>query len=222
MNGFVYVPFSRAKKLIRESDVLLFRGRGLISWWIKKAGEGRHTHVGLASWHHDRLELVEFKEGNPLGILLGGAGIGEGHTISLKGQVEKHDGRIDVFRASSTFNKTVFDEKSQTVHTETRVFEPNKVTDALRNMIGKPYGWKTIWGFAKYNLFGLRLIYNTSRKMLDDNWVDQNLPVCSTSVAQVFRSYYTDLVPNKSDTATEPSDLARSSVLNYLFTLKAG
>ena len=222
MNGFKFVSYPEARTLIHEGDVLLFRGRGLVSWWIKKAGEGRHTHVGLASWHRERLELVEFKEGNPLGILLGGSGTGEGHVVALSREVTKHSGRIDVFRPSAKFSKMKFNEVTKEVETEVIDFNDVAVTDALRTMTGQPYGWKTIWGFAKYNLFGLRLIYNTSRKVLDDNWVDQNLPVCSTSVAQVFRQCYIDLVPNKSDSATEPSDLARSSVLNYLFTLEDG
>ena len=34
------IPYNEAKKLIKEGDVLLFRGKGIISWLIKRYGSG--------------------------------------------------------------------------------------------------------------------------------------------------------------------------------------
>ena len=220
MNKQYNIPYSKAKEFIEEGDVLLFKGKGFAAWWIKKAGQGEHTHVGLASWpNHKVLEILEFREGNPLALIFGRSGTGEGHAVILSRQVKSHDGRIDVYRPSKRHQNIIFDGESETVKYKTVIFNGKKITNAFRRLTGQPYGWKTIWGFVKYSMFGLRLIYNTTKRVLDDTFVDQNFPVCSTSVAMVFRDKYVDLVPNKSDSGTIPADLSRSSTLNYLFTL---
>lgn len=217
----VALPYSRARSMIREGDVLLFRGQGPVAWFIQKAGEGKYTHVGLASWHGDNLEIVEFREGNPIALIFGStAGTGQGHAVYLESQVKRHSGNIDVYRPVAYHQTAVYDKDMGIVVHDMKRFDGRKITDALRRMTGTPYGWKTIFGFLKYNAFGLRLLYNTSRRALDDGFVDQNFPVCSTAVAQLFREYYVDLVPNKSDSSTEPSDISRSSLLNYIFTLE--
>jgi hypothetical protein len=210
----ITLPYrGEARSLVREGDVLLFRGTGIASWFIRKAGEGAYSHVGLASWRGERLEIVEFREGNPFALLVGG-NAGQGRAMPLSTQVEKFSNQIDVFRPSDTHEYPDYDDDYHKIRYITKVFDGKKITDAMRNMVGLPYGWKQIVGFAKYNLFGLRLFYNTSRKILDDDYPSQNFPVCSTSVAMLFRRHYVDLVPNRSDNSTEPSDLARSALLH--------
>lgn len=217
----IIAPYSQVRHLIREGDVLLFRYKnGMVSWFITKAGEGVYVHVGLASWSDATLEIVEFREGNPLTLLFGGSGSGEGHAVNLSYQVKKHNLCIDVYRPAKYTIKYSYDNVNNIINEQKIVFNGRSVTHNLRNMTGQPYGWKVIWNMLKYNMFGLRLLYNTSKKILDDNYINQNFPVCSTSVAKVFRENYVDLVPNKSDVATEPSDIGRSPVLSYLFTLE--
>jgi len=219
----IEVPYSRIRHHIKESDVLLFRGTGFASWFIRKAGEGDYSHVGLASWRENdfgqnRLDIVEFREGNPFKLIIGGDA-GHGRHLTLSSQVKKFSGQIDVFRPVATCAYDVYDEDTNLVYKVTRSLDGKRITNAMRAMEGTPYGWKQILGFCKYNMLGLRLLYNTSRKMLDDDYPSQNFPVCSTSVAMLFREHYFDLVPHRSDASTEPSDLARSALLHYLFTL---
>jgi len=219
----IQVPYTKVRHLIKDSDVLLFRGTGIVSWFIRKAGEGDYSHVGLASWREsdfgqNRLDIVEFREGNFFKLLVGGDA-GHGRHLTLSSQVRKFSGQIDVFRPVDNCAYDVYDVDTGLIYKKTKSLNGKEITDAMRDMEGIPYGWKQIWGFCKYNMLGLRLIYNTSRRVLDDDYPSQNFPVCSTSIAKLFREHYFDLVPHRSDASTEPSDLARSALLNYLFTL---
>lgn len=214
----INVKYEEARGLIEEGDILLFRGEGIPAWFIKKAGEGKYTHVGLASWHRENLEIVEFREGNPLSLLFGG-NAGQGRTLNLSSQVKKYSGLIDVYRPSSYHQIYEYNIHTKDVESTIKQFDGYAVTDELRDMTGIPYGWKTIFNFLKYNAFGLRLIFNSRGKFLDDDYVSQDFPVCSTAIAICFNKHYTDLIPNRSDVATEPSDIARSSLLSYVFTL---
>ncbi len=51
----LYVPFRQARNEIRDSDLLLFRRRGLISI----AGRGDHSHAAKAAWWDDDIAFVE-------------------------------------------------------------------------------------------------------------------------------------------------------------------
>ena len=42
----ILVPYNEALGRIKEADVLLFRGEGLMSWMIKRYGGGTHSHAG--------------------------------------------------------------------------------------------------------------------------------------------------------------------------------
>ena len=72
------IPYSEALPLIQEADILLFRGKGIISWLIKRYGSGVHSHVGIAHWDNDNLQCVEFRE------------FKGGRSVSLKTQVVWH------------------------------------------------------------------------------------------------------------------------------------
>jgi len=41
----ILVPYEQARPQIKEADVLLFRGEGLMSWMIKRYGGGAHSHA---------------------------------------------------------------------------------------------------------------------------------------------------------------------------------
>ena len=82
------VPYEAALPQIKEADVLLFRGEGLMSWLIKRYGGGAHSHAAMAHWDDDDLQCVEFRE------------FKGGRAVSMKSQVETHPDNIDVFRAA--------------------------------------------------------------------------------------------------------------------------
>lgn len=206
----IYKKYKEVRIDIWESDVLLFRGNGLISKLIKIAGKGEYSHVGLASWqwsknYHGvfvphRLELVEFRE------------FKGGRIVNLSTQVDQFSGLIDVYRPCRKIQ--TYDD--QHMGGQWVSLNSIEVTDTMRLMTGLPYGWKRIWYLAKQSILGLRLF---SLPNVNDDYVSSTYPVCSTAVCRSFRKSGYDLVKNKSDEDCDPSDIARSSVLSYLFTL---
>lgn len=57
-----FVPYRQARKHVRDSDLLLFRRRGLISI----AGRGDHSHAAKAAWWDDDLMFLEGFNGSML------------------------------------------------------------------------------------------------------------------------------------------------------------
>ena len=212
----ILVPINEARFLIQEADVLLFRGDGYISRLVQRAGEGAYSHVALASWYNGKrdaslLEVCEFREGKG------------GRTVNLtnaySSQLEK--GLIDVYRIGKPLYKTFYNEVTKKVEKNAIDFNAKGVTRYMRNLSGLPYGWAKIWWIMTHKLAFSRLFYNPSNYDDDSSVVDiqKIYPVCSTAVAACFSKYGYDLVPNRADEWVEPSDLSRSAILNYLFTL---
>ena len=206
--------YAEAKPLINEGDVLLYRGTSFVSRLINAYGGGVHSHVALASWHNGErggealLECLEFKE------WMGS------RCTNLEGQVRENDGKIDVFRVAPSRISIDFDETSGKIRGREVGFEGKKVTNCMRKLTGLPYGYKRIWWVARHKMPLLRLLYDIDATVQDANGGPLINPVCSTSVAYCFSKNDYDLVPNKHFNWTEPSDLARSTLLNYLFTLE--
>lgn len=206
---YKYINFHIAKNYIQEGDILLFRGTGCIARWIKKAGKGIYSHVGLASWRDDAkksfIECVEFREWKG------------GRTVSLLGQVRLFPGQIDVYRVCPEHIKfsTTINDTQIAISQHKIAYDGLKATDYMRELTGLPYGWSRIINILKYHAPLTRWIFNVDINDEKDNIY----PICSTAVVEAIRKHYIDLVPFKSDNTTEPSDIARSSCINYLFTL---
>jgi hypothetical protein len=210
----VILPYKEAKVLINEGDILLFRGTGWISKLIYTQTQTYYSHVALASWvngrantEDGRLECVEFREWRG------------GRSISLKRAVDDHRGRIDVYRPIPTFSKISFDQETKTTNLVKKDFNGRAVTDILRDLTGLPYGWKRIWWLIKYKLVGIRVFLIPIDTFIDDKVHDIVYPVCSTTVAYAFNINDYDLIYNRSDSYTEPGDIAKSPRINYLFTI---
>ena len=88
----------------------------------------------------------------------------------------------------------------------------------MRKMTGLPYGWRRIWYMAQLNLPFLRLSFPVE-SIIDDSDNELVYPVCSTAVAHCFDATGYDLVHNRTNNYVEPSDIGRSPLLNYVFTL---
>ena len=190
------IPYSETLSLIQEADILLFRGNGIISWLIKRYGSGVHSHVGIAHWDNGNLQCVEFRE------------FKGGRSVSLKRQVNNNPFGIDVFRAA----KRVDYENDSYVLDDSAKF---KITTTMLKLTGLPYGWKNIWKLFKHYLPFCRL---APQNIKDNNAT--KIFVCSTAVAYAYRTSYIDPVPYLADSAVTPSDLARSSLFEYKFTLQ--
>jgi hypothetical protein len=205
----ILIDFKDAKAYIQEADILLFRGKGWISKIIGTAGCGVHSHVAMASWHNGDnalLECVEFYEK---------AG---GRTINLETLNNNDDRMIDVYRVVDQKQVITFDPNDSSITHRTVDLDRKKVTNNLRKLTGLPYGWRRLLWIAKAKMVGFRLFFDY-QDLINDDIVDVVYPVCSSALAYSFSQTGFDLVPNKGDGWTEPADIARSGLINYLFTL---
>ena len=205
------LSFAQARPLINESDVLLFRGKGLISRCIKHFTDSHYTHIGLASWVNGAgnsdsiLEIVELKE------------FKGGRSTNLERMVKKYDARIDVLRPIPYFVSLKFNPETCEVELERKDFDGKLVTREMRRHSGRSYGYWTIFKILWNKLTGC-----SRTKMTQDNTDEPKILVCSSAVAYCFSKYGYDLVPNKGDGYNSPGDISRSTRLNYLFTLCNG
>ena len=190
------IPYSEAMPQIQEADILLFRGKGVMSWLIKRYGSGVHSHVGIAHWDNENLQCVEFRE------------FKGGRSVSLKTQVDNSPFGIDVFRAAKRVD---YENDSYVLDDLTK----SKVTTIMLKLTGLPYGWRNIWKLVKHYLPFCRL----AQQNIKDNNATK-IFVCSTAAAYAYRMAYIDPVPYLADSAVTPSDLARSALFEYQFTLQ--
>ena len=190
------IPYSEALPLIQEADILLFRGKGIISWLIKRYGSGVHSHVGIAHWDNDNLQCVEFRE------------FKGGRSVSLKTQVDNSPFGIDVFRAAKRVD---YENDNYILDDITK----EKISTIMLKLTGLPYGWRNIWKLVKHYVPFCRL----AQQNIKDNNATK-IFVCSTAAAYAYRMAYIDPVPYLADSAVTPSDLARSALFEYQFTLQ--
>ncbi len=199
----IYKTFDEAKDLIQEGDILLFQGQSLFSWLIKTASQSQYSHVGLASWVKNggpTLECIEFRENKG------------GRSVNLATQLSVP---IDIYRPINQF-QTLELQHGQVITLDHK-FDGRTITNCMRQYTGLPYGWQRIIWLLRFHIIGFRLF--TNGKSLDDNLSNLIYPVCSTAVAHCFHKHYVDLTHNRSNARMEPADIARSPLLNYLFTV---
>jgi hypothetical protein len=106
-----YVPYQQARHQVRDSDLLLFRRRGLISI----AGRGDHSHAAKAAWWGEDLFCLEVREWKG------------GRAVTLSSQVRRFPGRIDVYHANPGNRWTDYDRA--------------KATRTMRRLAGCGYGY---------------------------------------------------------------------------------
>ena len=200
----ILVKYDQAKDLIQEGDVLLFRGSGVIGFLIKRYTGGLHSHVALAHKDGDILECVEFRE------FMGG------RSVSLKSQVDGAPLSIDVFRPVKSISYEELDENGEMKLIEKNYDESvaKAMTEDIIKWTGQPYGWNNIWKMFLRFIPGTRLFKQNTN---DDEVAKAK--VCSTAVTVALRRNYMDPVPYLADDRVSPADLARSPLLQYLFTI---
>ena len=122
-----------------------------------------------------------------------------GRAAALSNLVAAMPGRIDVYTAALSP-----DERSAAVN-------------VMISATGRRYGWTALAWHALRQAPLLRWLLASE---LDDGR-NGTLPVCSQLVARAYREGAgVDTVPNLSDRATTPGDLARSARFQYRFTLE--
>lgn len=198
------IKYDQAKELIKEGDILLFRGSGTIGFLIKRYTGGVHSHVALAHKDGDVLECVEFRE------FMGG------RSVSLKSQVDSSPLNIDVFRPVKSISYEEMDAEGNTKLIEKNYTEETALamTEDIIRWTGQPYGWSNIWKMFLRFIPGARLF---QQNINDDDVAKAK--VCSTAVTVALRRNFMDPVPYLADDRVSPADLARSPILQYLFTI---
>ena len=78
------IPYLEAREQIRDGDLLLFRGGGLIS----RFGRGIHNHAARAAWWGEDLLCLEVLQR-----------VG-GRAVTLSSQVRRWPGRYDVYETN--------------------------------------------------------------------------------------------------------------------------
>jgi hypothetical protein len=159
---------------------------------ISVAGRGDHSHAAKAAWWEDDLFCVEVREWYG------------GRAVTLESQVEKFANRIDVYRANA--------------HGRWPEYDRGRATKFMRRLAGCDYGYAAVLAAAMLHLPVIRL---AMRAELDDSAIDRRPPFCSHACALADRlGGGVDPVPHLADRLTEPADLARSPIFQYLFTLR--
>lgn len=206
----ILIPYTKARSLIKEADILLYRGDSWYSWFIKRASRGLYSHIALASWHNGDnglLETVEFHGYR-----------GGGVVTQMSRLFPKFSGQIDLYRPVDKYQTSIYNKDTHEIKGKEIRLCPKSVTRTMRSLTGMPYGWKRIWWFIKSYAIGSRFFYNLE-DLTSDEIRDIIYPVCSTAVAYSFAVNGFDLIHEKSDEWTQPSDIAQSPLTSYLFTI---
>jgi hypothetical protein len=188
---FCQVQFSEVASEIRDGDLLLFRGRGLIARLIGVAGRSHYTHAARAVWWGNDLFCCEVRE------------LKGGRAVTLESQVRKHPGAIDVFEANPSGRW--------------REFDRHGAVRYIRRLAGCDYGYRGVLLAALRHAPLWRFLL---RPDVDDQRACDQPPFCSQACAMADRiGGGVDPVPHLADRLTEPADLARSPFYRYRYTL---
>jgi hypothetical protein len=189
--GRKLTALSRSESQIRDGDLFLIRGRGIVARLIGVAGRSPYTHAARAIWWGDILFCCEVRE------------LKGGRAVTLESQVRKYPGLVDVFETNPGQRWPEYDRGG--------------ALDYMRRLAGCDYGYI---GVLRAALWHLPLWRWLVRPDINDQRVTCEPPFCSQACVMADRiGGRVDPVPHLADRVTEPADLARSPFYRYRFTL---
>lgn len=176
---------------IPHGALLLQRpGNWLSSHLIAHGGRGDWCHAGMAALTRGELHCLHTRE------------FQGGQEDRLADLVKRAPGKIDVFAP----NTELF-----------RGYRPLQAVAAMREIVGRKYGW---WAALRVALPHLAVIRLLVRTVTDDKANGRYPPHCSGAVSRACSAGGVDPVLRLPAYLTEPGDLARSHLFSkYLFTL---
>jgi len=205
--GSILRPYSECRQEILDGDVLIWHGRPrkFLHVGIQDAAAARFIHAAMAGWCYGRtgdldgdgrLLLAEFhKSGGSMSLL----------SSQLRGESERW----------SVFRPHFYDEVQR-----------RQAFDNMVQMTGLPYNNRAIVANLLRSLPVLRWFFGGTKDEIDaTTW---GAETCSGSVTRSLRlvgydpisgDSWSDPVPHKADYLCSPTDLVRSSFLEYQFTL---
>jgi hypothetical protein len=186
------------KTSLKEADILLFRSPNFprLGWWVAKYTNSNYSHIGLVHFVDGVPHCIEFKEF--IGCRI----------YPLEEYVLEECDKIDVFRTARHFcyDDSMFSFTKDVAHAIT--------TDALK-FVGKKYGWGLIFLLVMCYIPIVRFFTKTHITDIEN----PSVFVCSTFISYLWRKHFVDPVSYLPDSFTKPSDIARSPILKYIFTL---
>lgn len=201
----IEICLSDAIKLINEADILLYRGKkgSFVSWMICKYSKSIYSHAAVATIEDEEVKGLEFKEfvGSRITDLIKEVNSGE---------------QIDVFRVSPIVTSLYL---TRAGYIDVKQYNFSRlvsrlITKDIKKIIGKKYGYTII-----INMIKSLLPFYRFEVTKDNQDSEPKKMVCSTLIAYFYRKYFLDLVPFMSDYYVTPGDIARSSSVNYLFSI---
>lgn len=201
------IPYDKATQQLREADVLLYRGKGLLSKLIQLGGRGPWSHAAVATQLDGDWFVAEVREWYG------------GRIVSLDDQVRRYPGQIDIFRPKLT-------------EAPASAVARMNVTRYMRRRAGCDYGWDAVLQAAVLHLPLVRIaisklpwlckfVTRAYERRISHLKALEQWPYCSMAIDAAFRSIDIDIVPHLDSRLTEPSDLARSYFLQYVGTIGA-
>ena len=91
MQERVSIRYQDCRESLADGDVLLFKGKGIISWLIQRRTGSPYSHAGIIAWWNDRLMVLEATSG---GIT----------AMTLSQRIQSEQGRIDYFQPKDTIS----------------------------------------------------------------------------------------------------------------------
>jgi len=179
-----------ASAQIQTGDLLLFRSRGLIAW----AGRGRHSHAAMAAWWSGELFCMEVREWKG------------GRAVTLQSQVELYPASIDHYRIAQPV----------AIAGHCPEFNRLRALEEMQKFMGQPYGWRSVSRLALRRCLGIRFCIPIN---LDDEFISDEPRFCSEAVSEAHKLAGRDPQRDLGDNCTEPADLARSNIYEYVCTL---
>lgn len=116
------VRYASVRESIQDADLLLFRGRGVVSRFIRVAGRGHYSHAAMPVWARSSLLCCEVREFHG------------GRAVTLSSQVRLYPGCIDVYRTVPPCVSTPGQ----------RSFDAGYAADLMLRKAGTKYGYSAV------------------------------------------------------------------------------
>jgi len=121
------ISYDQYRNSMRNGDVLLFGGTGLVSNLIKARTQSKYSHVGIVAWWNKRLMVLE--------------AVGKGvRAMPLSTNVKKYHGGVDYFRCT------------REIDDGTR----GEMLEFAQLQLGKEYAHLQLFKFAAMHLLGMQ------------------------------------------------------------------
>ena len=187
------LDYLEVRDLLRDGDLVLFRGKGRLSKLIVKASKGEYSHVGMILWWgglQGRLMVVEAHW--PGGL----------RAVPLSWLLCEYEGNLDLYRLKPEYRP-----RPDEIHGDGRLcLRQGQLLREATYLLGRK--------FAVYDLFrvGMRHMFGWSWPKDTDGTRDL---FCSEYISRVLNESGLDPSP-EADLKTTPTDLARCEYFEKL------